>query len=253
MFDPNNPFKMLYVPDEVLGAVCSNGRAVRYQMKTLQAAKNKVLGKLSRDFHIAVYQAGLETASPKPALEWVPMPAAVETPRSRARAQRAAHIVARPVQQKDWRQLKAVFMHMARDTKRFCMGKERRNATRLAARRNYKRAINHADGKIIGFFHGGRMIGSSEIVLMATDKSEAHVGNTWIAPAYRGLALTDKLLQPVMQWIERHPEIEIVTTGHVPGNVASKAANQRMGFVRQADQDNGSRRYQLRVRKPAGP
>lgn len=83
---------------------------------------------------------------------------------------------------------------------------------------------------IFALYHLDLLIGLSGVVLNRDNQSEAILISSFIKEAYRGRGLSQLFFQARIEWA-RQKECAQVIVSHRAGNEASKAANQRCGFV----------------------
>ncbi|WP_161964245.1 GNAT family N-acetyltransferase [Chitinophaga flava] len=94
----------------------------------------------------------------------------------------------------------------------------------------WQEQITDADKAVFGLFAGDEMIGITRIILRGEQGEEGYLGQSYIRKAYRGKGLSDLLYKIRMAWAAEH-RLKRVWVSHRESNVASRAANQRFGFV----------------------
>lgn len=151
---------------------------------------------------------------------------AKETPRSLARKAASSHIEVRPLRRSDWRAY-------AESMGQFLV--EEKEVAALANFQSMSKSqiqdlIYTRKDQMFGFFDGQQMVGIFEFLPRKMD-TQVEIGNVWVARCARGLALTDRIFDVAMDYADRHPQVRTLAVQHHVGNLASKSANQRMGFV----------------------
>lgn len=98
----------------------------------------------------------------------------------------------------------------------------------------WQETLLNPDLGVFGLFDGKTVIGLTGIAVkrhVAADGSIAGLWGSWIDPAYRGQGLSSLMYQARLDWARAHPDVRIVRVSHREGNAASRAANQKHGFV----------------------
>lgn len=83
---------------------------------------------------------------------------------------------------------------------------------------------------IFALYHLDLLIGLTGVVLNRDNQSEAILISSFIKKVHRGRGLSQLFFQARIEWA-RQKECDKVIVSHRAGNEASKAANQRFGFV----------------------
>lgn len=98
----------------------------------------------------------------------------------------------------------------------------------------WQETLLSSDLGVFGLFDEGKVIGLTGIAIKrqaVADGSIAGLWGSWIDPVYRGQGLSSLMYQARLDWARAHPDVQIVRVSHRAGNVASRAANQKYGFV----------------------
>jgi len=95
---------------------------------------------------------------------------------------------------------------------------------------SYAKEVLYSQDDWIALYHLDLLIGLSGVVLNRDNQSEAILISSFIKEAYRGRGLSQLFFQARIEWA-RQKECAQVIVSHRVGNEASKAANQRCGFV----------------------
>lgn len=93
--------------------------------------------------------------------------------------------------------------------------------------------LTSPDVGVFGLFDGSAIIGMTGIALRKDDPSgtSAILWGSWIAPNYRGQNLSQQFYEARIAWAKVHPTCTHIIVSHRASNHASKAANQKHGFV----------------------
>lgn len=151
---------------------------------------------------------------------------AKETPRSLRRKEASQHIEIRALRRSDWEpyvEARAQFLIEEKETSALAR-------LQWMSRHQIQDLIYKHKDHMFGFFDGRQMVGIFEFMPCKMG-TQVEIGNVWLAPAVRGLALTDRIFDVAMDYAARHPQVRTLTVQHHAGNLASKSANQRLGFV----------------------
>lgn len=146
-----------------------------------------------------------------------------ETARSRARAEKTKHIEIRPFQVHEWAQLKYLTLKQVTDV-------IPRMKCEDVSDDFWRQLIKSMDQGVIGAFENNEALAMG-IISPSEKPGVATIGELWIEPKWRGYALTDRLFREGLEWLKRHTDIKYIEVSHVQGNLASKSANQRLGFT----------------------
>ncbi|MFZ2586810.1 MAG: GNAT family N-acetyltransferase [Alphaproteobacteria bacterium] len=86
---------------------------------------------------------------------------------------------------------------------------------------------------IFGLFDNRQPIGISFISIPKKDisQSTAKLLGSWIDKKYRNKGLSNLLYDARIEWAKKHPTVERLIIAHYDYNIASKASNQKHGFV----------------------
>ncbi len=87
---------------------------------------------------------------------------------------------------------------------------------------------------VFGVFADGKPIGMTGIVVdMKKDPSgqTAKLWGSWVGKEWRGKGASVPMYEARIDWARRHPVVKRITVSHRASNAASKAANQKHGFV----------------------
>lgn len=95
-------------------------------------------------------------------------------------------------------------------------------------------------GVIFGVFDGDTCIGATGVHLWKEDPSgrTALLWGSWLQPDYRGRGLSVLMYQARLAWARAHPTVEKIVVSHRESNHASRAANQKHGFIFTHQQDH---------------
>lgn len=90
--------------------------------------------------------------------------------------------------------------------------------------------VNNNNSACFGLYANGKLIGLTGIVLDKEETDMAHMVQSYIRKAYRGMGLSKLLYDIRISWAKEHG-VKKLKIGHKQSNLASKAANQRYGFT----------------------
>ena len=86
------------------------------------------------------------------------------------------------------------------------------------------------NSQCFGLFCSDELIGLTGIVIDKADATMAHMVQSYIRKSYRGRGLSRLLYDARLAWAIEHG-LKTLRIGHRESNIASKAANQRNGFI----------------------
>ncbi|MBL1408496.1 GNAT family N-acetyltransferase [Sphingobacterium faecale] len=106
---------------------------------------------------------------------------------------------------------------------------------------NYAKESNYSDQEwstllendnraIFGLYHQSNLVGLTGVALFYGDHSKALLFSSYIKPEHRGKGVSTLFYEERMAWA-RQKNCRSILVSHRAGNEASKAANQRFGFV----------------------
>jgi len=81
-----------------------------------------------------------------------------------------------------------------------------------------------------GMYCNDELIGLTGIIKNAENPAEAYMTQSYIRKNHRGKGLSAMLYDARIEWAKENG-VEVLTIGHRKSNLASKAANQKYGFV----------------------
>lgn len=91
--------------------------------------------------------------------------------------------------------------------------------------------VNNPGGACFGLYCDGEPVGITGIVARDTDApGDAYMTQSYIRKLHRGQGLSRLFYRARLQWAAEH-HIKRLIISHRESNLASKAANQRFGFV----------------------
>ena len=91
-----------------------------------------------------------------------------------------------------------------------------------------ERIIN-PNGACFGLYADKELIGITSIIIDKEKPDEAHMTQSYIRKAHRGIGLSKMLYQARIEWATQK-NLKRLTIGHKESNVVSKNANQHFGF-----------------------
>lgn len=95
---------------------------------------------------------------------------------------------------------------------------------------NWIRSLSDPDMARFGLYSDDELIGLTSIVINKEDKDEAYMTQSYIRKAHRGKGLSGILYEARIAWAKQH-NVKRLHIGHRESNIASKAANQKFGFI----------------------
>lgn len=90
--------------------------------------------------------------------------------------------------------------------------------------------IVHPGHARFGLYFNDELIGLTAIIIDAENPAEAYMTQSYIRKEHRGKGLSTLLYDARIAWAKAKG-VELLTISHRWSNLASKAANQRYGFV----------------------
>lgn len=98
----------------------------------------------------------------------------------------------------------------------------------------WQEELANPDFGIFGVYAGDELIGMTGILVdVKKDPSRqtAKLWGSWLEKEWRGKGASVPMYEARIDWARRHPTIRRITVSHRESNTASKAANQKHGFV----------------------
>ncbi len=140
------------------------------------------------------------------------------------------NIYIRPFQKDEWELFKAKRLQALKDLPHLFLSSY--GATAAQRDEFWQEMIAGENEEIFGLFDDQKLIGITGVFKNWRDASgiTAHMAMSYIDPEYRGKGLSALLYQARIDWA-RAKGFKKITVGHREGNEASKAANQKFGFV----------------------
>ena len=136
----------------------------------------------------------------------------------------------RPFRKDEWQDLKAKRLQALKEMSHLFLS----TYGAAAAQRDefWQDMIGAEKSEVFGLFDNGKLIGITGVLENWRDPSgkSVNMGMSYIDPEYRGQGLSQLLYQIRIDWAQAKG-FEKITVSHREGNEASKAANQKFGFV----------------------
>lgn len=81
-----------------------------------------------------------------------------------------------------------------------------------------------------GLYCNDELVGLTAVIINAANHAEAYMTQSYIRKEHRGKGLSAMLYDARIAWAKAN-DVKVLTIGHRKSNLASKAANQKYGFV----------------------
>lgn len=95
----------------------------------------------------------------------------------------------------------------------------------------WQESLSNPDVGVFGVFHGGDIIGMTGIALREKETGKAVLWGSWIEKHWRGRGLSRKMYAARIDWARGNSGVSHIVVSHRKSNAASRAANQKHGFV----------------------
>lgn len=140
------------------------------------------------------------------------------------------NIYIRPFRKEEWELFKAKRLQALKDLPHLFLSSY--GATAAQRDEFWQEMIGGENEEIFGLFDDQKLIGITGVFKNWRDETgkTANFGMSYLDAGYRGKGLSALLYQARIDWA-RATGFEKITVGHREGNEASKAANQKFGFV----------------------
>ncbi|MEM7362487.1 MAG: GNAT family N-acetyltransferase [Pseudomonadota bacterium] len=97
-------------------------------------------------------------------------------------------------------------------------------------RERLKVATSEASKQLpLAVFEGERVVGQCWVIQEEDDSSRANVIQMWVAPAFRGLGLSRRLLLATIEWATQN-SVEVMTLGVTQGETPARRLYESVGF-----------------------
>lgn len=98
----------------------------------------------------------------------------------------------------------------------------------------WRKELANPNFGIFGVFADGKIVGMTAILVHIKKdptKQTAKLWGSWLEKPWRGKGLSVPMYEARIDWARKHPTVRRITVSHRESNSASKAANQKHGFV----------------------
>jgi RimJ/RimL family protein N-acetyltransferase len=137
----------------------------------------------------------------------------------------------RKLEEKDWCAYSEIRLRaLQTDPKVFGSNYERESKFTEA---EWRSGLINPDSAVFAVFEDDRPVGMTGVAIDRDDPSRktALLWGSWLEPDARGKGISTLLYEARIEWARQQPSVERIVVSHRESNVASKFANQKLGFV----------------------
>lgn len=158
-------------------------------------------------------------------------------------------IYIRKLEEKDWKLFRAMRIEATYAHANFFL--DSGEVSEAKEDQFWKDRLTDQNGAIFGLFDGDNLIGiTGAFRFRERPEDTVILGMSYIKPDYRGRGLSELFYKERLDWSRHQSGIARVIVSHRKENAASKAANQKFGFIRYGEDEvtfgDGSRGMDIR-------